>query len=283
MSPTDTHEAQLSRGERFRFGQNWRRFLRGVTPERIARAEASLREMLGLSDLKGKRFVDVGCGSGLFSLAARQLGASVHSFDFDPQSVHCALDLKRQYFPDDPHWIAETGSALDADYLAALGRFDVVYSWGVLHHTGAMYEALGNVIGMVDERGKLFVSIYNDQGAASNVWRKVKHIYNRLPRPFRFVVLYLALLRVWGPTCVRDLVRCRPFYTWGHYDPLRGMSAWEDLVDWVGGYPFEVARPEEIFDFCKARGFSLLKLKTCGGGRGCNEFVFERDPALPEG
>jgi 2-polyprenyl-6-hydroxyphenyl methylase/3-demethylubiquinone-9 3-methyltransferase len=54
------------------------------------------------------------------------------------------------------------------------------------------------------------------------------------------------------------------------------MSVWYDLVDWVGGYPFEVAKPEEVFDFYRKRGFELSRLKTSGGGLGCNEFVFIR-------
>lgn len=54
------------------------------------------------------------------------------------------------------------------------------------------------------------------------------------------------------------------------------MSLMHDLIDWVGGYPFEVAKPEEIFDFYHARGFVLQRLYTCGGGIGCNQFVFER-------
>lgn len=54
------------------------------------------------------------------------------------------------------------------------------------------------------------------------------------------------------------------------------MSHWHDWIDWVGGYPFEVAKPELIFDFYRDRGFTLHNMTTCGGGGGCNEFVFIR-------
>jgi 2-polyprenyl-6-hydroxyphenyl methylase/3-demethylubiquinone-9 3-methyltransferase len=57
---------------------------------------------------------------------------------------------------------------------------------------------------------------------------------------------------------------------------MRGMSPWRDVVDWVGGLPFEVAKPEEIFEMFQQRGFSLDRLRTCAGGLGCNEFVFSR-------
>ena len=66
--------------------------------------------------------------------------------------------------------------------------------------------------------------------------------------------------------------------TWHEYanNSVRGMSAWHDLVDWVGGLPFEVAKPEEIIEYFKERGFTLEKLTTCAGGHGCNQYVFER-------
>jgi hypothetical protein len=54
------------------------------------------------------------------------------------------------------------------------------------------------------------------------------------------------------------------------------MSPWRDLIDWVGGYPFEVAKPEAILDFYLRRGFTLKRLVTCGGSLGCNEYVFVR-------
>lgn len=134
------HATEIARGERFEFGANWAQFLNVLNDERIALAEQSLRTMLGVNDLQGKRFLDIGSGSGLFSLVARRLGAAVHSFDYDPRSVACTAELKRRYYPDDPDWVVEQGSALDKDYLQTLGQWDVVYSWGVLHHTGAMWH-----------------------------------------------------------------------------------------------------------------------------------------------
>jgi 2-polyprenyl-6-hydroxyphenyl methylase/3-demethylubiquinone-9 3-methyltransferase len=52
------------------------------------------------------------------------------------------------------------------------------------------------------------------------------------------------------------------------------MDRKHDLIDWVGGWPFEVSTPEEVFNFYRRRGFQLEALKTCAGGLGCNEFVF---------
>jgi 2-polyprenyl-6-hydroxyphenyl methylase/3-demethylubiquinone-9 3-methyltransferase len=258
---------------RFAFGENWSRFLRVLDDGRIAEAERSLSAALG--GLRGRTFLDAGSGSGLFSLAARRLGARVRSFDYDPESVACTAELKRRCFPEDPEWTVEQGSVLDAAWLSSLGTFDVVYSWGVLHHTGDLWAALGNACAAVAPQGLLYVSIYNDQGWPSRAWTHVKKLYNGAP-PLRPLLLAASLLQQWGPISVADLVRLRPFDVWRRYGKNRGMSPWHDLVDWVGGYPFQVAKPEEVFDFCAARGFSLQKLRTVAGSLGCNEFVFAR-------
>lgn len=122
------------------------------------------------------------------------------------------------------------------------------------------------------------LALYNDQGGASRRWLAVKRLYNRLPRALRFLVLGPACVKLWWRTSLVDLLRGRPFHSWRHYDRGgRGMSPWRDVIDWVGGYPFEVSRPEQVFDFFRDRGFRLLRLKTCGGSHGCNEFVFARD------
>src|SRR5205085_3586620 len=186
LGPSETarlHRAEVSAGKRFEFGKNWSHFLSRLTPDRIALAEDSLRKFLAIDRLDGKTFVDVGSGSGLFSLAARRLGAQVRSFDFDTASVACTQELRRRYFPDDKNWIVEQGSVLDEAFLRSLGTFDVVYSWGVLHHTGAMWKALENVKPLSAVGGQLFVAIYNDQGKTTDDWARVKQRYNALPRP----------------------------------------------------------------------------------------------------
>lgn len=277
---TDVHvknewKVEVEQGKRFEFGQNWTRFLETLDEGRIAIAEQSLRDMLDVEHLAGKRFLDIGSGSGLFSLVARRLGATVYSFDFDPQSVACTAELKQRYFTDDATWTIEQGSVLDADYLASLGTFDIVYSWGVLHHTGAMWQALENAGTRVAEGGSLFIAIYNDQGRASRIWKVVKRAYNGLPQGLKFLVLWPTFARLWGPMTLRDFLRGRPFATWRNYRQSRGMSAWRDVVDWVGGYPFEVATPGAIHEFYHECGFSLRRLKTTCH-LGCNEYVFVR-------
>lgn len=269
----------MGKALRFGFGSNWQKFLTCLDEERIIAAENSLRGMLEVNDLKGKKFLDIGCGSGLFSLAARRLGASVYSFDYDEKSVDCTDTLKQRYFPGDSDWIVKVGDVLDKKYLSNLGTYDIVYSWGVLHHTGSMWQAMENIVSLVAPNGKLFIAIYNDQGGASNRWAKIKKLYNNSPSIFRPAIVLPVAIYFEIRTCLIQAIRLKnplPFKYWKDKKYVRGMSVWHDYVDWVGGWPFEFAKPEKVFDFYHKKNFMLKRLKTCGGGHGCNEFVFEK-------
>jgi 2-polyprenyl-3-methyl-5-hydroxy-6-metoxy-1,4-benzoquinol methylase len=265
----------IDQARRFEFGKNWTHFLWLVNNDRVVQAEKSLGTMLEMKTLEGKSFLDIGSGSGLSSLAAARLGARrIHSFDFDPQSVGCTRELKRRYLPECEQWTVAEGSILDPTFVAALGQFDVIYSWGVLHHTGEMWKALEAIIPLVAPEGRLFLAIYNDQGTMSVCWKAIKAFYIKgwLSRAVVVSVFFTYFVTRGVAT---DLVRLRnPVSRYRDYWKQRGMSVVRDWFDWLGGYPFEVAKPEDIFEFYHKRGFSLIKLRTCAGGLGNNQFVF---------
>lgn len=263
---------------RFEFGENWSRFLASFTRTKVSEAERSLTDYVG--DLANKSFLDIGSGSGLFSLAARNLGARVVSFDYDPTSVKCTQSLKERLHSQDDDWHISHGDVLNAEFMEALGRFDVVYSWGVLHHTGKMWQALEAAASRVADGGTLFIAIYNDQGGASKRWAAFKKWYLNRPALLQDI-LTGAYVGYWElRLALIHLIRGKnPLNEYKKRKRERGMETWHDARDWLGGYPFEVAKPEELLDFYRDRGFTLVKMKTCAGGHGCNEFVFRKDAA----
>ena len=258
---------------RFEFGKNWTRFLSRIDGARVEAARASIAGKLRKVSLQGSTFIDVGCGSGLFSLAARQLGAQVLSFDYDPKSVSCTQQLRRRFSPNDTAWSVNQGSVLDTEYLASLGQFDIVYSWGVLHHTGGMWDALRNIATLVKPGGSLFVAIYNDAGESTRRWKVIKRLYNASPL-LRGPLLATVAAYYLASRCAKYALH--PALLLNRPKRERGMAMATDFVDWVGGYPFEFAAAEEIFEFYRQRGFTLSYLKT-RRGNACNEFVFTRN------
>ncbi len=290
----DSPDRDQAKEDRFEFGRNWSGFLSTLDEPRIASAQRSLQVLLQTESLQQRRFLDAGSGSGLFSLAANRLGADVSSFDVDADSVACTRSLKDRFRHDATNWNVFQGSLTDRDFLSTLGKFDVIYCWGVAHHTGSMWCAMENLLPLVKPGGSMVLAIYNDQLYISRIWRGVKRIYQRLPRSIGplyvasiGVSIFLKRLAITLLACCLRLFSfrnpCIPFANWGSEIQSRGMHGWYDLVDWVGGWPFEVAKVEEVFRFMRDRGFSLQELTT-SSGHGCNEYVFIRtnnNPSQP--
>ena len=266
-------EAEVKKGERFEFGKNWQRFLSALTDERIRIAETSIKKMIGTNNLSGTTLLDIGSGSGLFSLAARNLGANVHSFDYDPTCVACTRELRSRYFPNDPNWSIEEGSVLDEMFVQSLGSFDIVYAWGVLHHTGNMWSAVEKACSLVKRNGVLFIAIYNDQGKKSSFWKNVKRLYcsgilGKTIASCIFIPYFFSITLV---SCV--LKRENLF---AGYRKNRGMTITHDWFDWLGGFPFEVATADEVLQIVQEKGYRLRNIKATNG-IGNNQFVFVRE------
>lgn len=260
----------------FEFGKNWQRYLRTINRVRVGQAISSLSEALSLADLQGKSFVDVGCGSGLFSLSAFKLGASpVVSFDVDPFSVQCCNYL-RDATNRPASWHVKKGSILDMDFVSRLGKFDVVYSYGVLHHTGSMWKAIANTTSLVTEGGLLYLALYNriDGRFGSDFWRKVKRTFNNTSPAGRQLLFLLYVYYFFGVNTAQSR---NPWRIVHDYYNRRGMNWWTDAIDWLGGYPYEFATVNEIQTFM-AREFPNFKLRRHSESRwlGNNEFLFEK-------
>ncbi|HET9837187.1 MAG TPA: class I SAM-dependent methyltransferase, partial [Candidatus Angelobacter sp.] len=188
----------------------------------------------------------------------------------DEQSVACTEEMKRRFAPASD-WHIERGSVLDESYIRSLGTFDIVYSWGVLHHTGQMWKAMDLVC--LPLREKLMIAIYHDFGWRSRFWQKYKRSYNHVPGLMQRLMEVGVLAWAWGKPFLLRPKRTRQH--WKNYIKDRGMSPWYDVVDWAGGYPFEVASPSQIAAFYRERGLTLLQ-QEIRGGNNCNDYVFAR-------
>jgi 2-polyprenyl-3-methyl-5-hydroxy-6-metoxy-1,4-benzoquinol methylase len=265
---------------RFTFGANWQSYVAsGLTPARIVSAGTSLRRLLGVNNLCGKTFLDIGCGSGLFSLAACLLGAKrVVAFDYDIQSVATSQAVRERAGIDTGRWEIFQGSILDDALVAQLDQADVVYSWGVLHHTGAMWRALDHAASLVRPGGQLAIAIYNRQDrliGGSAMWWHIKRAYNHAPAAARRAMeaLYAAALGA------SDLARTGdPLRTYRTYrsNTERGMDYWHDVRDWLGGFPYEYASIDEIVAYFQTRLAFDVEYTSASSGAGCNEFMFRR-------
>lgn len=277
MNHLNTYESSYKNKNHFSFGKNWKSFLDNLDDERIKQAKRSLVEFLGgINNIKGKTFIDIGCGSGLFSLAAHLLNASkVISVDIDKSSLWCTNFLRKKYRQNDS-WQIKTGSALDKRFLNTLGKFDLIYSWGVLHHTGNMHQAIENILPLLSAYGLLYIAIYNKtttfwQGGSSNFWLKIKKLYNSSNKFFK--TLILAIFIAYQIFSLVFVAKTNPYKYIKNYKKQRGMSWKHDLIDWLGGYPYEFASPDEIINFLGKRNFYCKKL-IFRNGTGCNEYLF---------
>jgi len=253
----------------FNFGTNWLDYSERVLDQQhVDEAMLAMAELVGADVYGGKRFVDIGFGSGLFSIGASMLGADpVGGIDISEESVAAAAMNAGRFIDGTSIPEFRQGSILDSAVVDSLGPADIVYAWGVLHHTGRMWAAVRNAARIVVPGGTFVVAIYNKH-FTSPVWKCVKWVYNKSPRLVQRAMYY---------GFIPLIVSAKFVSTRKH--PLRkrrGMDFYIDVVDWLGGYPYEYATPLEVESFVTALGFELVKKKTPETPTGCNEFVFRK-------
>ena len=262
---------------RFEFGRNWRVFSAQIDEARVAEATQALRRLLGVESLAGRSFLDVGCGSGLHALAALRLGADrVEAVDLDPEAVATARDTLSRH-AEGASWAVRQRDAF-ALSPETDGRFDVVYSWGVLHHSGDLWRAVGRVAALVRPGGLLVIALYK-RTPLCGFWTWEKRLFVRSgPARRRILVALFVAARA-----LRDLVRGRnPWARLRAHRAQRGMYWYTDAVDWLGGLPYESASPEEVGRFVEPLGFRLeasFHTRASWGviGTGNAEYRFRRD------
>jgi SAM-dependent methyltransferase len=263
------------RDAHFEFGQNWRDYAKTIDGARIESAVQGLNKLFP-QGLSGKTFLDIGCGSGLHSLAALMLGASsVLATDLDENSVSTTRAVLSQNFSDTTRWTAKAISVFDMTP-ETTGQFDVVYSWGVLHHTGDMWRAIERAGKLAKPSGQFALAIYA-KTTFDPVWKIEKRIYSGSPKAGQWIIRQGYLAALFSAYALRGRNPLSLFSK----ARVRGMNFLHDVHDWLGGFPYETASAEELRDRICALGFteerSFPIAPTMGVfSSGCHEFVFRR-------
>jgi len=272
---------KIDRRMKQQFGKNFKQNLLNAYDEtRLNQSIRFIQEYLETETLEGKTFLDAGCGSGVFSIAAQKMGAKVTSFDIDETALVNISELKQLFEVDDKDIILKKGNILDQSFIKSLGQFDVVLCWGVVHHCGDMWKALDLISQTTNKNGIIHLGIYNEADGwgiypdgrfgPSTFWRKIKKFYSRLPS---LLQSFIDLFCIIGISVIYLLMLKNPIKKLRENE-RRGMTWKSDLKDWLIGYPYEYARPEQVFEFMKKRNFTLVKIKT-NNGLLTNNYVFQ--------
>jgi len=258
---------------RFGFGKNWEDYIKKhFSEERVEISRKHMLSFLGLEDLKGKTFLDIGCGSGLHSLAALRSGAEkIYSFDYDPDSVATTRKLK-EFAGNPSHWEIYQGSILDKEFLRSIEPADIVYSWGVLHHTGSMWEAMNNAAGLGKNGSLYYIALYDYEihvDPTPEFWLDVKQRYNQSTnwgkRKMEFWYIWRFMLHrnvLFLPVLLVRILG---------YKASRGMAFYNDVKDWLGGWPMEFAKRADVGKWAEQHGLEMLTMKT---GEANTEYLF---------
>jgi SAM-dependent methyltransferase len=254
----------------FDFGKNWEEYSNNALDETsLKEAENSLAELLGPDGLSGKSFLDVGSGSGIFSIAAARNGSTkIIGLDVNPKCIEVAVKNAQVYLKGSTKPEFVLLSVLNNDGINELGKFSIVYAWGSLQFTGAMYKAIENTAGCVEDGGTFVLAVYNKH-FTSPIWKIIKKIYNISPELIkRFMVYFFSVL-----------IYIAKYIVTGS-NPLkqrRGMNFFYNVIDWLGGYPYEYASVDEIKTFVGKLGFETVKMIPPDVPTGCNEFILKKN------
>jgi SAM-dependent methyltransferase len=256
----------------FSFGENWRDFLSGADEQAIELAGADIAHWLGADSFEHRRVLDIGCGSGLHSLAFHLRGVSeLVSFDYDPHSVSATRSLW-EGAGSPANWTIKEESILNDDFVATLGTFDVVYAWGVLHHTGNMWKAIENAFSLTAEGGVCWLALYQ-KGPRYSRDLALKERFNRASPATKKLMIWRFILR----TMAYRALHGRNPLRWNERK-ARGMDTYHDIVDWLGGLPYEVATVEELVTAARKHGFEPVEALEVSEG-GCSVITLRRSGA----
>lgn len=250
----------MSPNGKFSFGKNWCDYVDKLTDDIVKIHKDNLFTYYTDYDFKDKSILDIGCGSGLSSLSFNILGCkSLLSIDVDPNSIIAAYKLKNNFKKlvlTECDWEIKEQSILDDNFVNNSRKFDLVYSWGVLHHTGDMWTAIDNASKLVNDGGILHLALYVS-GNRYNDDLMLKYLYNMTDENGKIKLIY-DWLYYYHISKNIDIFQINN----------RGMNKYNDCIDWLGGLPYEVCNPSVLDYFLEKKGFVKIFYKPALGQGG---------------
>lgn len=269
----------MSKGKRhYEFGKNWLEYSKLIDTARLDQVSSELARLLNIKNLNGKKVLDIGCGSGVHEIGFYMLGCrDLIAIDYDKNSIIATKQTLAKFCPESDFKVLQ-GDILSEESLS-LGKFDIVYSWGVLHHTGNLVEAIRNASSLVADKGHLAIALYR-KTLMCGLWKIEKRIYSKLPKLLQLIVEFIYIF--FFALALLITKRVSIFQYIHNYSFKRGMSFITDVRDWLGGYPYESISPDDLRKLMSSLGlsqiYSLEGKKSIGiFGSGCDEFLFQKD------
>jgi 2-polyprenyl-6-hydroxyphenyl methylase/3-demethylubiquinone-9 3-methyltransferase len=233
----------------FSFGFNWESYVDMIMNEDIIERHKKDLDSIYKSfnlDIRGLDVIDIGSGSGLSSVCFERLGAkSITSLDIDKHSYNATLLTKNKFGNGSSKWDVINKSVLDG----IENKYDLVYSWGVLHHTGNMFQAINIASNAVRDGGYFHVALYID-GPTYLTHLKTKQKFASLDRDEKIDYLLNYLGGSGNDWFIPD---------------NRGMMKFHDALDWLGGLPYEVCNPNDLFNMLNKFEVSYFRNSSEGG------------------
>jgi ubiquinone/menaquinone biosynthesis C-methylase UbiE len=141
-----------------------------------------------LSVLKGKTILDMGCGSGRYTIALTKTGAEkVYGIDLGKESIRKAALIAEKSGIRNIEF--DVGSVLDLPYEDNL--FDFIYSNGVLHHTENLEQGINELYRTLKPGGESFLYLYADGGIFWYSRKKMPRVMKKIPQSYTMAILDL--------------------------------------------------------------------------------------------
>lgn len=203
--------------------------------------------------VKGKRVLDGGSGSGMVSVAFALMGADVTGVDITPKCVENGYK-RAEHYGVKCKFINESLVTLDLSN----EHFDIIYSWGVLHHTEDARQSFFSLARHLREGGEIIVAVYL-KTKISWFWNFARIFYQNAPTVFKTIFLNIGSVFLNIVDLFRKIIFNKERYM------MRGTNNKEILNDWFGVPHRTFHSYNEVFKWFDENGLDCKLINPATG------------------